>query len=191
MDVISTVRVAGLLFADGVTSNTKAVRSARDPLTFYRTVHTNMAQLPALSPCTLLLLAQVGSTNPLHILSDSLIPSNSSAGTSLVGYVGDPNGRGTASLVISCLVTLLLCVWSALHLNVPAQSQTRIQCSLLYARWILAGVYVPELVVFTAWRQWSSARILSRLVQRLQGQVAHRSSKGLQSDRRHEWTTIQ
>lgn len=31
-------------------------------------------------------------------------------------------------------------------------------------RWIVTGVYAPELVVFIAWRQWSSAKLLGSLV---------------------------
>lgn len=30
--------------------------------------------------------------------------------TQLVGYVQDPNGRGTISLLLSCVLTLILCV---------------------------------------------------------------------------------
>jgi hypothetical protein len=30
--------------------------------------------------------------------------------------------------------------------------------------WIIVGIYAPELVVFTAWRQWSSARLLGNIV---------------------------
>ena len=81
-----------------------------------------------------------------------------------VQYVGDPNGRGTISLVISCVLALTLCVWSALHLNVPSNSQTMLASLMTQCRWIATGVYAPELVVFTAWRQWSSAKLLSNLV---------------------------
>ena len=84
--------------------------------------------------------------------------------TQYVQYVGDPNGRGTFSLIISCVLTLTLCVWSALHLNVPSKSQTTLASLMTQCRWIITGVYAPELVVFTAWRQWSSARLLSNLV---------------------------
>lgn len=83
--------------------------------------------------------------------------------TQYVHYVGDPNGRGTYSLIISCVLTLVLCVWSALHLNVPSNSQTTLTSLLTQFRWIITGVYAPELVVFTAWRQWSSAKLLSNL----------------------------
>ncbi|KAI0902288.1 hypothetical protein F4806DRAFT_446459 [Annulohypoxylon nitens] len=86
--------------------------------------------------------------------------------TQLVGYVQDPNGRGTTTLILSSLLTLVLCVWSALHLNVPRQHQTRLQGLWLNVRWIITGIYAPELVVFTAWRQWCSARLLQQLVER-------------------------
>ncbi|KAI1414673.1 hypothetical protein F5Y13DRAFT_197213 [Hypoxylon sp. FL1857] len=86
-------------------------------------------------------------------------------GTQLVGYVQDPNGRGTATLVLSSLLTLILCVWSALHLNVPRRNQTKLQELWLNVRWIVTGIYAPELVVFTAWRQWCSARLLQQLVE--------------------------
>ncbi|KAI0834949.1 hypothetical protein F5Y06DRAFT_277609 [Hypoxylon sp. FL0890] len=86
-------------------------------------------------------------------------------GTQLVGYVQDPNGRGTATLVLSSLLTLILCVWSALHLNVPRRDQTRLQEFCLNVRWIFTGIYAPELVVFTAWRQWCSARLLQQLIE--------------------------
>lgn len=95
--------------------------------------------------------------------------------TQYVHYVGDPNGRGTLSLIISCVLTLILCVWSALHLNVPSSSQTTLASLLTQCRWIITGVYAPELVVFTAWRQWSSAKLLSNLVdrQRRHGKQSH------------------
>jgi hypothetical protein len=65
------------------------------------------------------------------------------------------------------VLTLVLCVWSALHLNVPELEQSRIKCLLCNVRWIVTGVYAPELVVFTAWRQWASARLLGKLVNKL------------------------
>ena len=97
-----------------------------------------------------------------------------------VHFIGEPDGRGTYGLIISCLFTLVLCVWSALHLNVPGSrdsSSTSLRRNVL---WILAGIYAPELVVFTAWRQWSSARILEGVVKE------HAYSKD--ETRRNQWT---
>ena len=98
---------------------------------------------------------------------------NGESSIELVSYASDPNGRGTISLIISCLLTLLLCVWSALHLNVPRQAETTLECLWTNTRWILVGIYAPELVVFTAWRQWSSARLLNRIVQQHAGHTTN------------------
>lgn len=55
------------------------------------------------------------------------------------------------------------------------------QSFLINLRWIVTGVYAPELVVFTAWRQWSSAKMLGDLVR-------NRQEKGYNRARRHDWT---
>ncbi|KAF2150490.1 hypothetical protein K461DRAFT_287323 [Myriangium duriaei CBS 260.36] len=103
-----------------------------------------------------------------------------------VGYVQEPSGRGTSSLVISCLVTLVLCVWSALHLNVPNAGRTASQTFLLNVRWIITGIYAPELVVFTAWRQWCSAKLLRDAASR----SLSASLKTSCVDRDRQWTMV-
>lgn len=87
------------------------------------------------------------------------LPANE-AGTQTVSWVSDPNGRGTFSLVESCLLTLSLCVWSAIHLNIPGKDETSFSRRFRNFRWIVTGILAPELVVFAAWRQWSSAKVL-------------------------------
>ena len=106
---------------------------------------------------------------PVTSSSVTVVATNlpNSSSSDFVGFVGDPNGRGTVSLLISCILTLVLCVWSALHLNVPRQSSSGLDTFLCNFRWVLAGIYAPELVVFTAWRQWASAKLLGDLVQKL------------------------
>ena len=96
-----------------------------------------------------------------------------------VGYVSDPDGRGTASLVLSCLLTLILCVWSALHLNVPAaHRRSNIKAiTWLNIRWIFAGIYAPELVVFVSWRQWCSARMLQKHIEELHGHTSGQNTE--------------
>ena len=48
--------------------------------------------------------------------------------------------------------------------DLSSNSQTTLASLMTQCRWIITGVYAPELVVFTAWRQWSSAKLLSNLV---------------------------
>ncbi|CCD43461.1 hypothetical protein BofuT4_P011370.1 [Botrytis cinerea T4] len=90
-----------------------------------------------------------------------LKPSNETT----TGWVSDPNGRGTFSLVVSCLLTLSLCVWSAMHLNIPGTYHPTIQELIKGIRWGVVGIFAPELVVFAAWRQYNSATALKALVQ--------------------------
>ena len=100
--------------------------------------------------------------------------------SSYVGYVDDPAGRGTSSLILSCLLTLVLCVWSALHLNVPPPGRGRRQTFWTNVIWITAGIYAPEMVVFTAWRQWSSAKLLYKRIHQ------HRPKSDVMA--KHPWT---
>ena len=83
-----------------------------------------------------------------------------------VGWVSDPNGRGTITLLTSCLLTLGLCVWSAMHLDIPPRRISHIRLWLLYFKWSIIGVLGPELVVYVAWRQLNSARTLRSEVQK-------------------------
>ena len=92
-------------------------------------------------------------------------PLPSAEGSEHVSFIKDPDGRGTISLVMSCLLTLLLCVWQALHLNVPRRGETAWEKIVTNILWITVGIYAPELVVFTAWRQWSSSKLLSKVVE--------------------------
>ena len=115
------------------------------------------------SPGLLIYIILIQQTISAPVTSNSTSLRNDQA-TQYVHYVGDPNGRGTFSLISSCVLTLTLCVWSALHLNVPSKSQTTLASLMTQCRWIITGGYAPELVLFTAWRQWSSAKLLSKLV---------------------------
>ena len=90
---------------------------------------------------------------PLAIALDDGVPHT-------VGWVSDPAGRGTFSLISSCLLTLGLCVWSAMHLNIPPHDESHAQSWLRNIKWGVIGIFAPELVVFAAWRQYNSAKAL-------------------------------
>jgi hypothetical protein len=84
------------------------------------------------------------------------------------GWHSEPRGRGTWGILSTCLLTLGLCVWTALHLNIPKRKGTGIIEFLRFLRskslWVLAGFFVPEAMVYIAWGQWSNARALTREV---------------------------
>ncbi|KAK1749721.1 hypothetical protein QBC47DRAFT_311459, partial [Echria macrotheca] len=83
----------------------------------------------------------------------------------------EPDTRGTFRLVVGCLTTLSLCVYTALHLNIPPRPDRVARPSSFSSAmskklvWVLLGMFAPELVVYTAWSQWIAARRLTRAIQ--------------------------
>lgn len=111
---------------------------------------------------------------------------------STVGWVSDPNGRGTAGLVTSCILTLGLCAWSALHLNIPPKGETQRQYWSRNLRWVLLGVFIPELVILAAWRQWASCRELElELYHILQAEKEKDPSGGLEPSKSTSGSTFE
>lgn len=72
----------------------------------------------------------------------------------------EPRGRGTYSILFTCLTTMLLCVWTSVHLNVPDQDGLTRQRFLRKPGWLLLAVLAPELVAWNAWEQRQIAREL-------------------------------
>jgi hypothetical protein len=70
-----------------------------------------------------------------------------------------PTYRGTYNILSACLITMGLCVWSALHLNVPKYGTASKQW-WRKVKWLFVGLFAPELVAWTAFRQYRAARKL-------------------------------
>jgi hypothetical protein len=73
----------------------------------------------------------------------------------------EPNHRGTFSILSSCLITMALCIWTAVHLNLPEhkkESQQKYQKTF----WLALGLFAPEVVVWNAWRQRVSMNWVTR-----------------------------
>lgn len=87
------------------------------------------------------------------------------------GWVGEPDGRGTWGLIQTCLLTLLLCIYTAVHISIkPHQSRTR---SLLrrIGNSVLASA-VPELMLVLAISQWQFAKMLQSQLNNLEEVVS-------------------
>lgn len=76
-------------------------------------------------------------------------------------WVPEPRGRGTAGILFSCVITITLCVWTAIHIDIIPNPTKR----KLFARkmlWMFMSLLAPEVVLFCAFRQWLNARKLRR-----------------------------
>ena len=70
--------------------------------------------------------------------------------TNIVHWKDSPTARGTFDILSSCIITLVLCVWTAVHLNVaPPEKYWRFL--LRKTGWLLLALLAPEMVAYTAW----------------------------------------
>jgi hypothetical protein len=79
--------------------------------------------------------------------------------TSIIqGWQPSPDGRGTLDLVYSCLLTIFVCTWSVLCVNVPAPSDGIAQIYSRKMMFAALGILGPEFIVQAALGQWISAK---------------------------------
>ncbi|KAK0731914.1 hypothetical protein B0H67DRAFT_566195 [Lasiosphaeris hirsuta] len=73
-------------------------------------------------------------------------------------YVANPSGRGTIGLVHTCVITLGLCLWTAMHPDVAYFKQTWYYGAAYKACWMISTAIFPEFVVCCAIAQLQQAR---------------------------------
>jgi hypothetical protein len=69
-------------------------------------------------------------------------PTNSTA-----YWKASPNERGTLSILSSCIITLILCAYTSLHLNIPEHGKaTWTHQFWRKTLWVVLGLGAPEVV---------------------------------------------
>lgn len=89
-----------------------------------------------------------------------------------VAFVGSPHIRGTLQIVWSCVLVLLTCTWSILHLNIPPQSTVRpgswahTRRGLLRVwtkiKWMMFTLLAPEYALGKAWSDRRSVKCIEK-----------------------------
>jgi hypothetical protein len=74
-------------------------------------------------------------------------------------FVESSDFRGTTDILYSCVVTLVACIYTALHLNVPTKSGLG-HALRSKGKWVFIGLIAPELVLYLAIAQFLQARKL-------------------------------
>lgn len=49
---------------------------------------------------------------------------NSSQDQDIRGFVSEPSGRGTIGILRSCILTLLICLWTSIRINAPSKNHS-------------------------------------------------------------------
>lgn len=77
------------------------------------------------------------------------------------GWEAEPQGRGTWSILWSCLATVILCTWSALHMDVPTRHGS-IYLFFRRCKWMVISVMAPEIILAISGKKLFNARDLLR-----------------------------
>jgi len=75
-------------------------------------------------------------------------------------WAADPSCRGTFGIISLCFSTTVICIWSAIHRDIPLYRLDTIPSLLRDAPWVLVAILCPELLVFYALNQFVVARKL-------------------------------
>jgi hypothetical protein len=74
------------------------------------------------------------------------------------GWNPEPQGRGTIGLLWSCLATIFICVWSALHLNLPAESDSTWGRTKRQVGYVVLGLFATEWLSYIALDDFEATR---------------------------------
>jgi len=77
-------------------------------------------------------------------------------------FVPDPSGRGTIGLVTSCLTTLALCVWTAIHMNISPTKTSSFKRFWVKLSWASLSIIAPEITLLRALMQYETAAALRK-----------------------------
>ena len=75
-------------------------------------------------------------------------------------WISSSEIRSTSDILWSCIITLTACVYTAVHLNVPPIHESNWQEIYRKAGWVAMALFAPEIVLFTAYAQYSEAHDL-------------------------------
>jgi hypothetical protein len=72
-------------------------------------------------------------------------PLGNEANNGTMEWRASPLERGTFDILVTCLTTMILCVWTAIHPNIPGQGESK----NVFRRkiwWVVLGAVAPEMV---------------------------------------------
>lgn len=92
------------------------------------------------------------------------------------GWMSPPTIRGTSDILYTCLITISLCVYTAIHPNIPHPDNRRAWMNR--TAWVLTGILAPEYALWTAFTQYLEARQLVSFLNSKYKQRERSSTRG-------------
>lgn len=143
-------------------------RRLSDDSKFWRLLFNNMLSL------VYIFTSQVGQISAYPIASMTLHVVNTTALHTDIAtdWVSSPNGRGTWDILYGCVCTLIACVYTAIHLNIPPNDEKEWRTLRRKLKWIFIALFAAEIVVYTAFEQWYLGRkFLKKLISQEEAKV--------------------
>lgn len=75
------------------------------------------------------------------------------------GWISQPNNRGTFDILKECSLTVILCSWTVLCLNIPAPEDSWLRRKRRKLYWMILAMLGPEFILQLAMGQWELARV--------------------------------
>ena len=100
----------------------------------------------------------IASSKPLAIRTNPTQANHNETFQPKQGWTPSPDGRGTWDIVYGCGLTMSLCSWSILCLNVPGPKEKWLKVTLRKLGLTVIGFLGPEFIFLSALGQWYSAR---------------------------------
>ncbi|KAI4190178.1 MAG: hypothetical protein LQ346_004963, partial [Caloplaca aetnensis] len=125
-------------------------------------------------------------------------------GTNVVLWKANSDTRGTFDILSTCLITLLLCVWTAVHLNISPPGRFW-EPKVRKVAWLVLALLAPEVVAYTAWEQRNEAIKIMQVVNEAYGrpnptpwlhtpkairQPTLEAQGSISTDNGHPWTIV-
>ena len=107
-----------------------------------------------------IIVAVLVAAHAQHALAQPIVETESAWGS-------EPERRGTVGILLPCLITLGLCVWTAVHLNINPQP-TRVRLLVFKLTWLFLGMFAPEVVLWCAYDQFMEARAIQKAILKIQ-----------------------
>lgn len=73
--------------------------------------------------------------------------------------------------------TIFLCVWQAVHLNIPPPGEPAYKQIARRIGWSVFAIIAPEMVALNAWLQYRDARLLAKIINRQRGLIPERPTR--------------
>jgi len=77
-------------------------------------------------------------------------------------WVPEPKQRGTFGIISLCLSTMVICIWSTIHFNVPTKRHSNTRRFFTQVLWMFIALLTPEFLLLLAIDESVNAGILLR-----------------------------